>query len=181
MTVGGNNVSTVYSGVLSGSGRLTKTGWGTLTLSGENDYLGTTTLKLGAINLGAAEDTGTPSGPLGANDDPGSILMEGGVLQYSSVNQYDYSNRFSTDTEEQYNVDTNGQTVTWSADLTSQYASLTKLGSGTLIVSGENTYWTTTIVAGSIYLDSAEESDTPSGPLGVGQIVFNGGVLSIRR
>jgi autotransporter-associated beta strand protein len=51
LTVGGNNSSTTYSGVMSGSGSLSKTGTGTLTLSGANSYTGATTVNAGALNV----------------------------------------------------------------------------------------------------------------------------------
>jgi autotransporter-associated beta strand protein len=44
LTIGGNNASTLYTGVLSGSGSLVKTGTGTLTLGGANTYTGVTTV-----------------------------------------------------------------------------------------------------------------------------------------
>ena len=58
---------------------------------------GTTTLNAGMLTLGAAEIAGT-SGPLGNSvaDNPGSIILNGGYLQYSDANTYDYSGRFST-------------------------------------------------------------------------------------
>ena len=56
--------------------------------------------------------------------------MSGGYLQYSPLNQYDYSNRFSTAANQCYNVDTNGQNVTWTAGLTSSGGSLSKIGAG---------------------------------------------------
>ena len=37
----------------------------------------------------------------------------------TSANLYDYSSRFSTAAGQQYNVDINGQNVTWAANLTS--------------------------------------------------------------
>lgn len=52
LTVGGNNQSTTYSGVLSGAGSLTKTGTGTLALTGANTYAGGTTVSAGTLQLG---------------------------------------------------------------------------------------------------------------------------------
>jgi autotransporter-associated beta strand protein len=62
LTVGGNNASTYYTGGLSGSGSLTKTGSGTLNLFGANTYAGTTTVSSGTLRLGAGIQTiGTAS------------------------------------------------------------------------------------------------------------------------
>lgn len=63
LTVGGNNESTTYSGILSSTvagGSLTKTGNGTLTLTGANTYTGDTTVNAGilAVNGAAIADTG---------------------------------------------------------------------------------------------------------------------------
>ena len=140
--------------VLSGPGGLTKAGGGTLVLTGSNTYTGTTTLSAGTLNLGVAENAGT-SGPLGqsAASNPGSIVLGGGYLQYSAANQNDYSGRFSTAAGQQYNVDTNGQIVTWATALTSSGGSLTKTGSGLLTLTGVNTYsGATTITAGTLQL-----------------------------
>jgi len=51
-----------YSGVLSGSGTLTKEGAGTLTLTGANTYSGATQVLAGAIELGASGALGATSG-----------------------------------------------------------------------------------------------------------------------
>jgi fibronectin-binding autotransporter adhesin len=47
LTVGGNNGSTSYSGIISGSGSFTKTGTGAMTLNGANSYTGSTTVNGG--------------------------------------------------------------------------------------------------------------------------------------
>jgi autotransporter-associated beta strand protein len=51
LSVGGNNASTSYAGVLSGPGSLVKMGSGTLTLSGTNLYTGNTTVSNGTLAL----------------------------------------------------------------------------------------------------------------------------------
>ena len=49
LTVGNNNSNTTYSGVLSGTGSLTKSGTGNFTLSGANTYTGGTTVSAGTL------------------------------------------------------------------------------------------------------------------------------------
>ena len=51
LTVGGNNSSTTYKGVLSGTGSLIKTGSGTLILGGANTYTGVTTVGAGTLQV----------------------------------------------------------------------------------------------------------------------------------
>ena len=69
-----------------------------------------------------------------------SLSFGGGTLQYSAANQTDYSVRFSTAANQQYRIDTNNQSITFASALTSQGGSLTKLGGGTLTLTGNNTY-----------------------------------------
>lgn len=51
LTIGGNNASTTYSGVLSGAGGLTKSGTGTLTLSNATIYSGITNVTNGLLAI----------------------------------------------------------------------------------------------------------------------------------
>ncbi|MBO9707303.1 MAG: autotransporter-associated beta strand repeat-containing protein [Caulobacter sp.] len=54
LLLGGDNRSTTFSGVIDGSGGLTKTGAGVLTLTGSNTYSGLTRVSGGTLRLGAA-------------------------------------------------------------------------------------------------------------------------------
>ena len=158
-SIGALSTSTTYAGTImdnAGTVSVTKVGSGTLALTGANIYTGITTLTAGKINLGATETPGT-SGPLGKSVAPnaGSIVLNGGYLQHSAANQNDYSGRFSTANNQQYNVDTNGRDVTWATALTSSGGSLIKTGAGTLTLSAVSTYsGPTTINGGTLKLSA---------------------------
>ena len=166
LTVGGSNASTTYAGALVGTGGLTKQGTGTFTLGGNsNVYTGVTTLAGGVLNVGSA-------GALGSS---GTLSFSGGTLQFSSANTSDYSGRFSTASNQAYNLDTNGQNVTLATALTSSGGSLTKLGAGTLTLIGNNTYTgATTINGGTLAVGNG-------GITGGGSVsVQTGGTLTLR-
>jgi autotransporter-associated beta strand protein len=64
LTVGSNTLSTTFSGVIDGSGSLTKIGTGTLTLTGISSYSGGTSIEGGGLIVSNAAGSATGSGPL---------------------------------------------------------------------------------------------------------------------
>ena len=115
---------------------LTKVGTGTEVFSGVNSYSGGTNINGGTLSLGSAD----------AIDETKGISFGGGTLQFSANNTSDYSYLFSTAGNQVISIDTNGQDVDFAHPLTSPGGSLTKLGSGTLTLSGANTYTGATTV-----------------------------------
>ena len=73
LTVGGNNNSTTYKGVLSGGGSLIKTGSGTLVLAGANTCTGTTTVSAGTLQV-----DGSTTSPTTVNN--GATLAGDGLV-----------------------------------------------------------------------------------------------------
>jgi autotransporter-associated beta strand protein len=73
LEVGGNNLSTVFSGVIEGGGNspVQKVGTGTLTLSGASTYLGGTVMMDGALKVDNTTGSGTGTGP---------VAVDGGTL-----------------------------------------------------------------------------------------------------
>jgi formylglycine-generating enzyme len=85
LQVGSNNQSTIYGGVLSGTGTLTKVGSGTLTLAGANTYSGATAVLAGTLKV-TGSLAKTDSEHLifaGGNGNPVLIQSLGGGRSYA--------------------------------------------------------------------------------------------------
>lgn len=78
LSIGGNNLSTTYSGSLS-SGALTKTGTGTLTLTGASTFGGTVTVNAGRLTLAHSNALGTTAKNVLMQGTGRSIYLSGGI------------------------------------------------------------------------------------------------------
>ena len=135
---------------VSGTRSLTKTGAGTLVLSGSNAYSGGTVAGAGVLQFNSlgALGTGTTLG-LGA-------AATNGTLRYASGNTADVSSLTVTLNAGGGTIDTNGNNVTLANAIGNSGAgSLTKTGAGTLTLGGANTYTgTTTVNNGTLSIGS---------------------------
>ena len=176
----GDSSDSTFRGVISSANlALEKIGTGKLMLTGSNTYSGGTTLTAGTLALGSANAIGAS----------GTISFGGGTLQSSAGNTTDYSARFSNAASQQVKIDTNGQNVTLASNLTSSGGSFTKLGAGSLTLSGTNSYTGgTTVSAGTLLVNGSLTTSAVtvgsggtlggSGLLGALLTVQSGGVLS---
>ena len=166
-----NVAGTLVAGSLLPDTGIIKAGNGTMALSAANTFTNGTTINVGILRVNATETAGI-SGPLGKS---GSIAFGGGTLQFSAVNHYDYSGRFSSAANQFISVDTASQNVTFASALTSSGGTLTKLGAGTLTLTGANTYSGATLIGnGTLAINNASGSATGTGIV----TVQNGGTLT---
>jgi fibronectin-binding autotransporter adhesin len=95
LTTGGDGTNTVFSGILiDGSGGLgfSKTGAGTLILTGANTYTGGTTINEGTLQIGTGSDTGSIVGDVIDNaslvvDRSGTLVLAGAISGAGNLSQ----------------------------------------------------------------------------------------------
>src|SRR6185437_5760181 len=143
LTTGGNsdNNSTTYSGVMSGAGSLTKGGTGTLTLSGANTYTGATTVSAGTLTAGIANSFGNGSDVSVAS---GAILNLNSFAQ--TIGSLAGAGNVTLSAALTTGGNSNNNSTTYSGVMNG-VGSLTKGGTGTLTLSGANTYTGATAVS----------------------------------
>jgi autotransporter-associated beta strand protein len=153
------------NGRISGSGTLQKVGGGTLVLAGDNTYTGDTRVEAGALNirhsnaLGAAGGhTTVPSGAAlelqgGITVDAGLTLSGSGIANAGALRNISGNNVWNGDVGVDAGwIAVDFDTLTINGRISGTGA-LGKAGSGTLVLSGDNTYTGPTAVeAGRVEL-----------------------------
>jgi T5SS/PEP-CTERM-associated repeat protein/autotransporter-associated beta strand protein len=168
VTLGGNTLSlgtansTAFAGVVSGTGALTKRGTGTLTLSGANTYGGGTSLNAGTIAAGNNTALGT-----------GTLAMATGTTLQAAAAGLSLGNAVSLTGADTVDTQTNALTL---GGVISGNGSLVKIGTGTLTLSGANTYGGgTNLNAGTLQLGNGGTSGSILGD------VADNGILAFNR
>jgi fibronectin-binding autotransporter adhesin len=97
LTVGGNNATTAYSGILSGDGSLTKTGSGVMTLSKAHGYLGNTTVSNGGGTGGLTLENGAiiNGGAVNVTQSSSLIVNTGASLTASAASSVSNAGTFN--------------------------------------------------------------------------------------
>ncbi|WP_162623566.1 autotransporter-associated beta strand repeat-containing protein, partial [Marinomonas arctica] len=183
--------SLTLSGVISGDFDLTKVGSGTLTLSGSNTHTGAVTVSggtlalLGGSSIGddsaVTVNSGTTLSLTGGNETIGSLSGSGAVALTYGLTVGNAINTAFTGVISSTNT-----------------SGITKVGSGTLALSGANTYTgATTVSAGKLLLQNGSaiadssavtissgaelelrDSETVGSLAGAGSLTLNGGSLT---
>ncbi|SDY31905.1 outer membrane autotransporter barrel domain-containing protein [Variovorax sp. YR266] len=123
------------SGTISGTGSLVKEGAGTTTLTAANSYGGGTALKQGRLNVGNNLALGT-----------GTLAMDDGTTLGFAADGLNLANAVVLTGNNDPVIDTGSFSATLSGNITGG-GFITKIGSGTLTLSGSNSYTGATDVA----------------------------------
>jgi len=162
LTVGAsNNLHSEFDGVISGAGTISKAGSGTLTLDGANTFGGSGQ----AVSVNGGTLSVASDGNLGnvAN----SLTFNGGSLSFAA--SFNTSRDFFLTGAGSINTNNNSAIL---SGILSGAGSLTKAGAGTLTLSGTNTYAGGTFITGG---NSSALSISSASNLGSGAVTFSGG------
>ncbi len=168
ITSSASSGNTTFSGDLSGDGNFIKAGNYTLTLSGTNSITGTKTINGGTLSISSDDNLGAVPGSVESNH----LIFDGGTLQTTAG--------FTLNSNRGINLSGNG-TINTNSSTQLNYGgqiqgsgSLTKDGTGTLLLSAANNF------SGNLNIDGGTLSVSAVdqlGRTGTNTITFDGGTL----
>lgn len=153
-----------FAGTITGAGRVFMQGTGTLILSGANTFSGGLYIDSGSLVV-------TSDGSLGAAGNP--VVFRGGTFEVNG-DVIPFISHPLTFTTADTALNISGGTLTFAQPLTNT-GSFTKLGTGTLVLTGNNTY------AGGTILSEGTLSVSSDATLGMasGGLALRGGTLQV--
>ena len=147
-----NGNTLTWNGVISGAGELTKVGAGTLILGSTNTYAGGTLVDGGTLGLGANDALGT-----------GPVAMQPGTTLQFEASGIALENSIVLNANPTFDTGSNADGISGAI---SGPGALTKIGSGTLILAGSNTY------AGGTFLNEGALGILSNSALGTGALAM---------
>ncbi|MCP5543262.1 MAG: autotransporter-associated beta strand repeat-containing protein [Akkermansiaceae bacterium] len=180
LSVGGVTVDTSLNytftgtGVISGSGGLTKSGSGTFTPGDGHTFTGPFTINGGTVSIAALADGGVPSSIGAAGTSSSNLVLNGATLRHDGAQTA--TNRGMTLGASGGILHVPGNSLQIGGTIVGS-GGLTKTGAGLLLIAGSNTF------SGGSHIDQGTiqlASDTANEfGLGTGSITFGGGTLSM--
>jgi RHS repeat-associated protein/uncharacterized delta-60 repeat protein len=141
------------SAILSGSAGLQKSTTGTVTVTRANTYTGVTTVGAGTLSVSSLANGGVASNIGQATNAPSNLALSGGTLLYTGA---------TTSIDRGFTPGgavsvPSGVELTISGSSPASAGGITKIGAGTLILSGSNAYtWSTNVNEGTLRVGANE-------------------------
>jgi len=157
-----------YADQISGTGNIVKSSSGTVTLTGNNTYSGGTVISGGTLALSGSGTLGSSSGPITV-DGPTSALNLGAMSVNAGGVTLKNGGTISNGSLTASALSVESGSI--SADLAGTNVTLTKTTSGTVALSGNNSFTGGVALNGGV-LQVASDSN-----LGTGDLTFGGGTL----
>ena len=167
-----------FDGVISGTGNVAQLGTGTTVLLGDNTYSGSTEINAGVLSISQDANLGTPP----SSFDPDHLLFNGvtgGRRTLQATASFTlHPNRGVTLNSDGSTFDVTGSNELDIGGVITGGFGLYKSGTGTLILSGDNTYLGhTQIDAGVLSISQDANLGTPPSSPEPAHLLFNGGTL----
>lgn len=191
INVNGGTLNAMFAGSL-GSAPVTLTTGSLNVTAGSGLGTGLVTVNGGTMNASAASALGAASidlagGTLVVNNattpfGTATVASRGGMIQYATGITADVSSTVRNSTSAM-RVDTNGNLVTWASALpNTNIAGLTKVGAGTLTLTGSSAFTGDVTIQGGVISFATTAAVGTASPLGVGNaaataLTFDGGTL----
>jgi len=164
------NTTLDVNGVVDGSGRLTKTGTGTLYLTQNNTYTGATYVNEGVLRINTIANGGAASGIGASSNASSNLVFNGGTLFVSNGDNVGVNRGFTLNAGGG-TIRKDGAILRFSGLVTGA-GDLRKIGGGTLALSAANTY------TGQTIIDAGTVAARSGGALGTFGTAANGTVIN---